>query len=337
MKTEAETILDRIIVTGGAGFIGSNLVAELNARGHENITIVDHLGTSEKWRNLVGLKFAEYFDRAEFMQRLAEGRMGIARAILHMGACSATTERDADYLLRNNTRFTLDLARWAVRGGTRFVYASSAATYGDGECGYTDDPAQMQALRPMNMYGYSKQLADLWAAGEGLAERIVGLKYFNVYGPREDHKGAMRSMVHRAFHQVRATGELALFRSHRPDYKDGEQTRDFVYVKDAVAVTLWMMEHPQVNGVFNCGTGAARSWLDLARALFAAMEREPKIRFVDIPEAIRAKYQYHTQADLTRLRAAGYAAPFMSVEQGVRDYVETYLNAQPEDASAGFV
>ena len=326
-------MFDQIIVTGGAGFIGSNLVAGLNARGHDNILIVDHLGTTEKWRNLVGLRFAEYMDRAEFMQRLTEGRIGIASEILHMGACSSTTERDADFLMRNNTEFTLALARWAVQSGTRFVYASSAATYGDGEAGYVDDPTQLDTLRPLNMYGYSKQLADLWAQREGLLAKTVGLKFFNVYGPREDHKGAMRSMVQRAFHQVRATGELALFRSHRPDYADGEQTRDFIYVKDAVAVTLWFLDHPEANGLFNCGTGEARTWLALARALFAAMGREEKIRFVDMPESIRAKYQYHTQADLTRLRAAGYAAPFMSIEDGVADYVKTYLNHQPEEAA----
>ncbi|MGZ8471003.1 MAG: ADP-glyceromanno-heptose 6-epimerase [Gemmatirosa sp.] len=318
----------RVLVTGGAGFIGSALVWALNRRGVDRIVVVDRLGTDEKWRNLVPLAFEDYVDADDLLPRLTSGALGDFDCVLHMGACSATTERDATYLARNNFEFTKALAQWAVPRRVRLVYASSAATYGDGAQGMDDaaqDPASLQRLRPLNAYGYSKQLLDLWAARHGVLDRLVGCKFFNVFGPNEAHKGDMRSLVHKAFGQVQETGEVQLFRSHRPGYRDGEQTRDFLYVKDCVAMTLHLAATPSASGLYNLGSGVANSWNELAGALFAAMGREPRIRYVDMPPAIRDKYQYHTQADVARLRASGYSAPVTPLADAVRDYVTHYL------------
>ncbi len=322
----------RIIVTGGAGFIGRNLVAGLNQRGEDNIWIVDTLGTSEKWKNLVGLRFEDYLDKDTFRRLVQEDRLTGVRAILHMGACSATTERDADYLADNNYRVTRELCEWCLTHGARFVYASSAATYGDGHLGYSDDDLVTPTLEPLNMYGYSKHMFDLWALGKGLLGMIAGLKYFNVYGPWEDHKDDMRSVVHKAYGQIRETGRVRLFKSYKPEYGDGEQVRDFVYVDDAVAMTLHLMEHPEMSGLFNCGTGQARSWNDLAHAVFAAMDREATIEYIEMPEHLRGKYQYFTQADMDKARHAGFVHPFTSLEDGVKAYVETHLNSRVGDA-----
>ena len=315
----------RVLVTGGAGFIGSALVWALNRCGCEHIVVCDRLGTDEKWRNLTPLRFAHYVEADELLPRLQNGALGKFNFVLHLGACSSTTERDASYLIRNNYEFTKDLAAWSLANRTRFVYASSAATYGDGAAGMADDDAKLDTLRPLNMYGYSKHLFDLHARRAGFLDRIVGLKYFNVFGPNEDHKGDMRSVVHKSFGQVRETGVIRLFKSYRPDYRDGEQKRDFLYVKDAVAMTLHLAANEKAGGLFNIGFGKARTWLDLARAVFTALKREPKIEFVDMPEAIRDKYQYFTEANLARLRAAGYAAPVTSLEDAVSDYVGNYL------------
>lgn len=319
------------IVTGGAGFIGSNLVRALNERGLTDILVVDHLNHPAKQRNLDRLQFREYHDKTDFRVLLVSGLLTTVDAVFHLGACSATTETDEAYLRGNNFEYTRDICEWSLRVGARFIYASSAATYGDGSRGYSDADAVTPSLEPLNLYGSSKQQFDLWALEQGLLNQIAGLKYFNVYGPGEDHKGDMRSLVHKAFRQIRDTGAMTLFRSHRPDYRDGEQERDFLYVADAVAVTLWLFDHPEVNGLFNCGTGEARTWLDLAHALFAAMEREPNISFTDMPESIREKYQYHTQAEMGKLRTAGYTAPFLSVEEGVRRYVRDYLQHASEE------
>lgn len=320
---------DLVIVTGAAGFIGRNVVAALNARGRTNLLLVDRLGTDEKWRNLRGLAFEDLIAPDTLLAAIQAGRAPAATAIIHLGACSATTERNADFLLENNYRYTRILCEWALAQRTRFVYASSAATYGDGALGYRDAEAELGALRPLNMYGQSKHWFDLWAQRHGLFDRIVGLKYFNVFGPFEDHKGDMRSLVHKAYGQIVTRGWIELFESDRPDYAHGEQKRDFIYVRDAVDVTLHFAEHGSASGLFNCGTGQARTWLDLARALFAAIGRPPDIRYIPMPEILRGRYQYFTQADTTKLRAAGYSQPFTSLEDGVRDYVHSHLRVQP--------
>ena len=320
----------RVLVTGGAGLIGSALVWALNRRGCENIVVCDRLGTDNKWRNLTPLRFADYVEADTLLSRLQDGSLGKFDLVLHLGACSSTTERDAGYLIRNNYEFTRDLAAWALgqksRGKkTRFVYASSAATYGDGSAGMDDDEGKLDTLRPLNMYGYSKHLFDLHASRGGFLRKIVGLKYFNVYGPNEDHKGDMRSLVHKSFGQVQTEGVIGLFKSCRSDFRDGEQKRDFLYVKDAVAMTLHLAATPKASGLFNIGSGAARTWLDLARAVFITLNRKPNIQFIEMPEAIREKYQYFTEANLSRLRAAGYTAPVTRLEDAVADYVRNYL------------
>ena len=319
-----------IIVTGAAGFIGRNAVAELNRRGEDNLILVDELGMDEKWKNLVGLQYEDIISPDDFLKMLGEDSFDVARAIIHLGACSATTERDADFLLRNNYHYTRALCTWALEHDVRFVYASSAATYGDGADGYDDDDAKTPEIRPLNMYGYSKHMFDLWALKHGLFDRIVGLKYFNVFGPFEDHKGDMRSVVSKSYDQIRDFGKVGLFRSYRPEYQDGDQKRDFIFVDDAVAVTLHfaLQPHDAPGGLFNCGTGDARSWVDLARAVFSAMGRRPQIDFIDMPAQLQGKYQYFTEARTEKLRAAGYTAPFTSLEDGVRDYIQNYHMAR---------
>lgn len=316
----------RIIVTGAAGFIGRNVVAALNARGQDELVLVDDLGTNDRWQNLRGLAFDRLIPIAALPGYLASPEGADVAAIIHMGANSSTTERDADHLAANNYRFTQDLCEWALAHDARMIYASSAATYGDGSQGYSDDDAVTPTLVPLNMYGFSKHLVDLWALRHGHLERMVGLKFFNVYGPYEEHKGDMRSLVSKAYVEVRDTGRMRLFRSYRPDYRDGEQQRDFIHVADAVDVVLHFLDHPETNGLFNCGTSRATTWLELAGALFAALDLPPEIEFIEMPEAIRDRYQYFTQADGTKLRAAGYTKPFQDVRAGVRSYVESYLS-----------
>jgi ADP-L-glycero-D-manno-heptose 6-epimerase len=316
----------RILVTGGAGFIGSALIWALNQRGIENILVADLLHQDEKWKNLVPLRFADYIEADDLIALARDGspRLGDIGCAFHLGACSATTERDAAYLIRNNYEFTKDLAAWALGTGARFVYASSAATYGDGSGGMSDsaDPA---TLRPLNMYGYSKHLFDLYAKRVGWADCIAGLKYFNVFGPNEDHKGDMRSLVHKAYNQVIETGVIKLFASDRPDYEDGEQKRDFLYVKDAVEMTIFLAENHGANGLFNLGSAEANSWNTLARGIFSALEREPRIDYIPMPEQLKSKYQYFTQADITKLRQAGYKRPITPLAEAVSDYVRGYL------------
>ena len=313
------------VVTGGAGFIGRNVVAELNRRGEERILIVDELGADERWKNLRALKFEDVCLRGKFREAFQADRMPAVKAVYHLGACSSTTETDANYLLDNNYQYTRELCEWCLKQGARFVYASSAATYGDGTQGYSDADRATPALLPLNMYGMSKHLFDLWALRNGVLGRIAGLKYFNVYGPGEDHKGDMRSVVHKAFGQIRETGAVKLFKSYKPEFKDGEQVRDFVFVKDAVDVTLYCGETPKASGLFNCGTGQARSWNDLAKAVFLAMGLEPRIEYIDMPVSLRSKYQYFTQAEMGKIRAAGYAKAFTPLEDGILAYVQGHL------------
>lgn len=319
----------QIAVTGAAGFIGRNVVAELNARGYDNLLLVDSMGCDEKWRNLLGLQYEDFLHADEFLASVEKGKIAELDAMIHLGACSSTTERDADFLLKNNYRYTRILCECSIRDNTRFIYASSAATYGDGSRGYSDDVARLPILRPLNMYGYSKHMVDLWAQKHKLFNRIVGLKYFNVFGPYEGHKGDMRSMVAKSYDQIKKTGKVQLFKSYRPDYADGEQKRDFIYVKDAVAMTLHFLEHRNNGGLFNCGTGHARSWKDLATATFAAMNLPPQIEFIAMPEVLQGKYQYFTQAPMEKMRKAGYTTSFTSLADAVFDYVTTYLD-KPE-------
>lgn len=314
-----------IVVTGAAGFIGRNAVSALNARGADNLLLVDSLGKEEKWRNLEGLAFEDIIDPQKFLELLATSNTLAIDAVIHLGADSSTTQQDADHLLRNNYQYTRSLCTWCLERNIKFIYASSAATYGDGSLGYSDQDAITPNLRPLNMYGYSKHMFDLWARKTKLFDRIVGLKYFNVYGPYEDHKHDMRSVVSKSYDQILASGMISLFKSYRAGIADGEQKRDFVYVKDAVDVTLHFLEDRSTGGLFNCGSGRARSWKELALAVFAAMGREPDIQYIEMPETIRPKYQYFTQADLHKLRRAGYTAPFTSIDEGVRDYVSSYL------------
>ncbi|MCC6352646.1 MAG: ADP-glyceromanno-heptose 6-epimerase [Verrucomicrobiae bacterium] len=317
----------RVLVTGGAGFIGSAVVWQLNRLGCDDILVTDMLGTCDKWVNLRALRFDDYLEADEFMERLRAKPSAFGRfdTVIHLGACSSTTERDAAFLARNNYGYTRDLAEWALRREARFVYASSAATYGDGSSGMEDALEGLERLRPLNMYGYSKHLFDLHARRRGMLRRIAGLKYFNVFGPNEGHKGDMRSVVAKGYEQIRATGRISLFKSHRPEYGDGQQARDFLYVKDAAAMTVHLAGRSRANGLFNLGSGTARTWLDLAGAIFAALGRAPAIDFVEMPEAIRERYQYFTRAGIARLRGAGYGAAVTSLEEAVGDYVKNYL------------
>jgi ADP-L-glycero-D-manno-heptose 6-epimerase len=317
----------QIVVTGAAGFIGRNVVAELNRRGIDDLLLVDHLGTDEKWKNLVGLHYEDLIDPTTYLTRIESEKADDAQVIIHLGACSTTTERDADFLLRNNYRYTRRLCEWALKRNARFVYASSGQTYGDGELGYSDADSVTPTLRPITMYGYSKQMFDLWALKHDLLKRIVGLKYFNVFGPYEGHKGDMRSVVHKAFEQINTTGKVKLFKSYRKDFKDGEQQRDFIYVADAVDVTLhFAIDHQHAGGLYNVGTGVVRSWNDLARAVFAAMRKPANIDYIDMPLTLKEKYQYFTQADINKLRTqGGYTKLFNSLEDGVRKYVCDHL------------
>ena len=312
----------RIIVTGGAGFIGSAIVWRLNQLGHDDILIVDRADETDKWKNLAPLAFADYLDADEFIDELSLHRE--ADAIFHMGACSSTTETDADYMLRNNYQYTKDVAEFAVANDIRFIYASSAATYGDGTAGMDDGTADLDKLRPLNVYGYSKHLFDRVAARNGMFGSIVGLKYFNVFGPNEDHKGDMRSLVNKAFGQINETGTLRLFKSASPDYADGEFGRDFVYVKDAVEMTLHFMDR-NGGGLFNVGSGRMNTWNALAEAIFRALDLPKAVEFIEMPENLRDRYQYHTQADLRRIRAAGYTPETTSLDEAVTDYVRNYL------------
>ncbi|MGB9710774.1 MAG: ADP-glyceromanno-heptose 6-epimerase [Thermodesulfovibrio sp.] len=316
--------MNYLIVTGGAGFIGSNVVKRLNELGEEKILIVDNLNTSEKWKNLVELNFEDYIHKDEFIEKIEEFKNS-TKAIIHLGARSSTTEKDVDFLMKNNYEYTKKLAKWSLQNNVRFIYASTAATYGDGSKGFSDEHSLIPFLRPLNAYGYSKQIFDLWALKNGILDKIVGLKYFNVYGPGEAHKGEMRSMVLKAYEQIKRDGKIRLFKSYHPDYRDGEQLRDFIYVKDAVEMTIFFLEKPEINGIFNAGTGIPRSWNDLAKAVFSALGLEPQIEYIDMPEEIKGKYQYFTKADMGKLKKAGYNKSAVSLEEGIKDYVVNYL------------
>jgi ADP-L-glycero-D-manno-heptose 6-epimerase len=316
-----------IVVTGAAGFIGSALIWLLNQRGEDDILAVDVHPDAAACANLAPLRYrGGYQNHNDFLDDMITGRRGDSlRAVLHLGACSSTTETDWGYLRRNNLNYSQALCRATLDAGARFVHASSAATYGDGSRGYRDDHAGLRDLVPLNLYARSKQEFDLWALDAGLLAEIVCLKYFNVYGPNEWHKGDMRSMVCKGWEQIRDTGRVQLFASDRPEYPDGGQRRDFVYVKDAAVMTLWCMDHKAANGVFNVGTGQAADWNTLIGAIFAALGREPNFEYVPMPDHLKGKYQYFTEADMAKLRAAGCDVPLTPVAEAVREYVTEHL------------
>jgi ADP-L-glycero-D-manno-heptose 6-epimerase len=315
-----------IVVTGGAGFIGSAIVWKLNRMGIDKIIIVDELGKDDKWKNLLGLSYEDFIHKDDFMAMILNRNVPFKITnIIHMGACSSTTEKDADYLMDNNVHYSQELAKYSLANGIRFIYASSAATYGDGSNGYEDDDSSLNNLHPLNMYGYSKHIFDTWIKRNGLTDKVVGLKFFNVYGPNEYHKGDMRSVVHKAFEQVRDTGKVKLFKSYKPEFKDGEQKRDFIYVKDAVEMTLHFFEHKNHNGLYNIGTGRAQTWLDLVNSVFEALNKPVNIEFIDMPEEIKSKYQYFTEADTTKIKLTGYDKKIMNLREGVGDYIKNYL------------
>lgn len=333
-----------IIVTGGAGFIGSALIAALNKRRINDILVVDELACDNKWKNLRNLSFTDYVEKDDFLEMVAEDKLPAhIEIVFHLGASSTTTETNASYLIKNNYEYSKLLAQWASNANIRFIYASSAATYGDGSAGFCDDEEKIDKLRPLNMYGYSKHLFDLWARRAGLLKKFVGLKYFNVFGPNEYHKGDMRSFCLKAFEQISATGKVRLFKSYKPEYADGKQLRDFIYVKDAVDMTLFFLDNPEKAGLFNIGSGKARTWNDLVKAVFAAMSNssgrslpehgKPKpvpsevegIEYIDMPESIRNQYQYFTQAEMTKLHKAGCKKQTTSLEDAIKDYVQNFL------------
>jgi ADP-L-glycero-D-manno-heptose 6-epimerase len=324
-------MMQTILITGGAGFIGSNIAAKLAARGTHRIVICDSLGSGDKWRNLRNHGIYEIIPPNNLFYWL-EMYAGSLDTIIHMGAISSTTETNVDLILENNQTVSTLLFRWCAENAKRFIYASSAATYGSGAQGFEDDPnlAYLNTLRPLNAYGWSKHLVDRYIAralslGETMPPQLVGLKFFNVYGPNEYHKEGQRSVVAVKFPEAASGSALKLFKSYRSDVPDGDQKRDFIYVKDCVNVVLWFFDNPKISGLYNVGTGKARSFDDLARAMFAALNKEPKIEYFDMPETLRNQYQYFTEAKMERLRNAGYTVPFTSLEDGVRDYVQNYL------------
>ena len=319
-----------LLVTGGAGFIGSNVVASLNEAGRADIAVSDVLGSDGKWRNLAGRELADFVPPADLMHWLAGRKLD---AVIHLGAISSTTATDGDAVMENNFRLSLRLLDWCTAAGIPFIYASSAATYGDGEQGYSDDwsKGELKKLKPMNLYGWSKQLFDLAVVArvgrkEKMPPQWAGLKFFNVFGPNEYHKGEMMSLVAKRFDDAKAGKPIRLFKSHRPGIGDGEQKRDFIYVDDAVAVVRWLLETPAISGIFNVGTGTARSFRDLMTSMLAALGRQPDIDYIEMPVSIRGSYQYFTEARTENLRRAGYNAEFTPLEAAVKHYVDGYLD-----------
>jgi ADP-L-glycero-D-manno-heptose 6-epimerase len=320
-----------LLVTGGAGFIGSNVVAALNDAGRADVVVSDLLGQDGKWRNLAKRQLADFVPPTELMGWLKGGKLD---AVIHLGAISETTATDGDLVIETNFRFSLRLLDWCTATATPFIYASSAATYGDGAQGFADDPSlpALKGLRPMNLYGWSKHLFDLAVAervkrGDRLPPQCVGLKFFNVFGPNEYHKGTMKSVLARRFDDIKAGRAVQLFKSHRAGIADGDQRRDFIYVDDVVRVMMWLLATPSVSGLFNVGTGNARSFKDLILSAYAALGSKPNIQYIDMPEAIRDSYQYFTQSEADRLRGAGYNGGFTALEDAVALYVKNYLDA----------
>ena len=321
-----------IVVTGGAGFIGSNIVEALQQENYKDIVVVDRLGTDDKWKNIAKRELAAVVAPEEMFSYLEQNKREIT-AIVHMGAISTTTEKDVDAIIRSNFKLSWDLWCFCRDNQKQFIYASSAATYGDGSKGFSDNDSLsfLNQLRPLNPYGWSKALFDRKIAREvaekrGTPSQYVGLKFFNVYGPNEYHKGGQKSVVAHIFPDVKNDKEVKLFKSYNPQYEDGQQLRDFVWVGDIADVILWLLAHKNVNGLFNVGSGEARSFYDLAKATWTAMNKTPKIGFKEMPEELKGKYQYYTKADISKLRQVGYSKPMTTLEEGVCQYVQDYLN-----------
>jgi len=314
-----------IILTGGAGFIGSCFLAKLNKKGINDVVVVDHLDESGNSRNLEGKKYTDYVEKDEFLKRVIENRLPRASYVVLMGACSSTILTDEAYYMKNNYEYSKTLAKWAFSNDIPFMYASSAATYGDGSLGYSDDNETTRKLKPLNFYGNSKQLFDLWILDNDYEDKATGLKFFNVFGPNEYHKDEMMSVICKRFKDVRDKGVIKLFKSYRKDYKDGEQKRDFVYVKDCIDVMWYLFKNPKVTGIFNLGTGKARSWNDIANAMFAALDEKTNIEYIEMPEYIRPRYQYFTEAKMGKLKEAGCDVEFRPLEDSIKDYIGRYL------------
>ncbi|MCB4792692.1 MAG: ADP-glyceromanno-heptose 6-epimerase [Elusimicrobia bacterium] len=314
----------KIILTGGAGFIGSCLLWKLNKEAHEDILLVDELDKSPKWKNLVGKKYTDYIDKDELLKLIEKNKLKEYKLIIHMGACSSTTGDDAAYYLKNNYEYTRKLAEFSIKNKTRFIYASSGATYGDGSLGFSDDDKITPTLQPMNIYGYSKQLFDLWVLKNGLQKKFVGFKFFNVYGPNEYHKKEMMSLICKRFDDVLRDKKIGLFKSYRKDYEDGGQKRDFIYVKDVCDAVYYFVENKNKAGIFNVGTGKAHTWNELADALFSALNIHLKIDYIEMPEVLKDKYQYITEAEISKLRKTGYKKEFTPLKEAIKDYT-TYL------------
>lgn len=316
-----------IVITGGAGFIGSTILWKLNQEGIKDVIIVDNIGNSEKWKTLAHLSFTEYIHKSAFIDQIKNKTWPHhVSAIIHMGACSSTTETNFDYLMENNTVYTKLLAEWALEKDIPFIYASSAATYGDGSDGFDDAHNKISSLRPINGYGYSKQLVDLWALNTNIIDKIVGLKFFNVYGPNEYHKGSMRSVVCHGTKQIVDTGEIKLFKSYKEGYADGEQKRDFIYAKDCANIVWWFLQNPTATGIYNIGTGHAHTWNELATAMFNAMNKPININYIEMPDHLKQQYQYFTEAKTTKLMAAtNQTFQFTPFDAAIKDYILNYL------------
>ena len=317
-----------IILAGGAGFIGSCFLWKLNEEGIDDVMVVDECRRAEESRNLKEKSFSDYIHKDDLLRMVKEDRLASISYVIHMGACSSTMLTDADYYMKNNFEYSRALAEWTISKKVPLLYASSAATYGDGSFGYSDSDENTRRLKPLNLYGNSKQLFDLWVLDNNLIDKVTGLKFFNVFGPNEYHKGDMRSVICKAFKKVRDEGRIQLFKSYKEEYADGEQKRDFIYVKDAVEAMYHLFKNPQYTGIYNLGTGHARSWNDLAKAMFAALGKEPAIEYMEMPDGLKDKYQYFTEADMTKFNTVtGGKISFRSLEDSVADYVK-YLDTE---------
>jgi ADP-L-glycero-D-manno-heptose 6-epimerase len=310
-----------IILTGGAGFIGSCFLWKLNQEGIKDILVVDHIdGSSEKWKNLLGKNYYDYIQKNDFFNAVISRRVPKPEAIIHLGACSSTTLSDANYYIKNNYEYSKVLALWAFELEVPFIYASSAATYGNGDNGYDDDVSKIGNLSPLNMYGFSKHMFDLWLLNNKYLNKATGIKFFNVFGPNEYHKGDMRSVICKNYEAVLHDGLIKLFKSYNPQYKDGQQRRDFVYIKDVVEIMYFLFKNPSKTGIFNIGTGKSRTWNDIAKSMFSAIGKKENIEYIDMPDTLELKYQYFTEAKIDNLKNAGYIKPFMELEDSVKDY-----------------